>query len=258
MPRVSTEIIRYTADGHEDHFRVDVSVDTSGVFYARPRDDVFELIQRDRQLRQQLDLGLGDGRKAQGTVTARTMNELLIGLRQALILVNQPTVTSQLVIRYLLESRVSFAEQPDGTIVPSTAWKDARWPDTTPYGKLHAQNQSHGYSMHIGAEAMTKKQTVYGGGKPILSYEYYYGTGDDGRPLSHHERQHPAGLLNSWVSFSLPDKCPEMPYTDEAALWFHQLMLRMAYMQRSIQQMLADQQRFIELVNNGLRLPFGG
>jgi hypothetical protein len=186
------------------------------------------------------------------------MYDLHYAFTKALEIVCTPTVTTERVILYMLRSHVSFAEQPDGTIVPNARWPNAVWNHSEAFGGHHATKQSDGYSMHVGARAYTKTTRVYAQSDPVVDYELFYGIGPDGRPNDHFEREHPAGLLNSWMSYYLPDPCDEMPYTDEAALWFHRLMQSMAEMQRRIQRMVQDKPKFIEVVNSGLNLPFSG
>jgi len=116
------------------------------------------------------------------------------------------------------------------------------------YGNHHASNQSDGgYSLTIGARAL-KKITWTQGRKVTVEYESYYGVDENGDELSHHETDHPAGRLNSWCSFYLNDDCKEIPYTDDAARFFNDLMLGMAKLSKLIQERTFDQENLMKLI----------
>lgn len=182
-------------------------------------------------------------------------------LKQALKLHLTPEVAEELIIRYNIESHVAFAEDEQGNIYPSAAFDGANWIDhgteSKLYGGHHATEPADGgYSLKIAAIAMLKI-TYHYGDKKKFEYKRYYGEGDH-----HFEREHPAGLLNSWCSFSLPEDAKEIPYTDEAATFFHNLMFGMADLSRRIQHFASDKDRLLQLIasNNSLLLapPIGG
>ena len=187
-------------------------------------------------------------------IYAFTLEALDSILRTALYEVTQPTVVEEHVIQYNIESHVSFAETPDGEIRPNAGFDNAEWHTMSSearnmYGDHHAAKQvKGGFSLCVGAKAMTKiTHTV--GENVSVTYKRYYKGG------SHHNYNNPAELLNSWTSFSLPKQPKEMPYTDEAALFFHNLMLGMANLSKKIQEATFNQPDLIALIeSNGLLL----
>lgn len=230
-----------------------ISVDADGWFYCYVPPSILPAISRSLMKRFSVSDNLRRKKKPH-CFGAPALNQLTAFLHEATALASKPEEVRTNIIAYNLESHVSFAEQPDGTIVPNAGFPDAKWStmeNRGPYGGHHAQRQADGgYAMIVGAKALTKIVRTCGD-KSETTYERYYGLDEDGDPNDHFEKEHPAGLLNSWACFSLPGTAKEMPYTDEAALFFHNLMLAMAHMQRQIQSMVADEAAFIELANSG-------
>jgi hypothetical protein len=168
------------------------------------------------------------------TVSAPTFAELEKAIKRAHDLLLKPKITEEFVIQYNIGSNVSFAVNADGKIFPNAGYPGARWLTEKEmrknYGDHDASNRaSGGYSLTVGAKAMIKKTIAYG---ENVSYEYdlYY------KGESHLGHKNPAQKLNSWTSFSLPDNAKEMPYTDEAAMFFYGLMMSMAELNRRIQE----------------------
>lgn len=156
----------------------------------------------------------------------------------------EPEITETPVIRYNIESHVSFAEDAEGRLFPNAAYPGAKWPlaDSKHFGGHHATAPSRGgYSLTIGARAELKRVVRYGEHERV-SYSRY----DKGG--SHHGLDNPAQRLNSWAAFTLPDNPREMPYSDEAALFFHNLMLGMAELSRRIQMATFDSDRLQQLI----------
>jgi hypothetical protein len=215
------------------------SIDDAGVFQVRVPEELLEVVRAT-----QFD-GMTVARVSvrghthlRGPVLA-TLRE---ALQQAYLQVLTPDVTVERVILYHLGSHVSFAETPDGTVVPNASWPDARWAPDKWYGNHHSGNPSRdGYSLVIGARVVDKK-TLRRGNTVTVKYEKVGAAG---------ERNDPLYLLQSWAAFSLPDDCPEMPYSPEAALFFHRLLVGMAELSRRIQEFAHDEQRLLSVIANG-------
>jgi hypothetical protein len=179
------------------------------------------------------------------SIYANSLADLESILIQAITDVNQPIITNEYVIRYNIESQVSFAENSDGDIFPNAGYPNAEWSaldDSKMYGRLHASNQAcGGYSLCVGAQALVKKTTKVGE-KCTVEYSRYYKGGN------HHGNANPAERLNSWVSFSLPKDCKEIPYTDEAAIFFHDIMYGMAKLSKLIQLNTFEQSALLETI----------
>ena len=164
----------------------------------------------------------------------------------------EPTVKKEPVILYNIESHVSFAEDEDGNIFPNAGYQGAKWVHSEEnrlmYGGHHASQPSNGgYSLTIGAIAKLKITYSYGGSEKI-EYENYY------KGESHLGNKNPAQRLNSWCSFTLGKNPKEMPYSDEAAEFFYNLMYGMAKLSQMIQNNTFDQTELFRLIasNNNL------
>ncbi|MGH0003520.1 hypothetical protein ACQU0X_25880 [Pseudovibrio ascidiaceicola] len=164
-------------------------------------------------------------------------------LKEALTAVLQPTVIREHVIRYNIESHVMFALTSDDCVVPNSGYPDAEWPGRVAdelYGGHNAHSRAQGgYSLTVGAVAMTKITSVVGDNK-MVDYDYYYKDG------CHLGRTNPAEMLNSWKGFELPRNPKEIPYSDEAALFFFDLMLSMANLSKRIQEATFNQASLLQ------------
>jgi len=162
-----------------------------------------------------------------------------------------PTVVEEEVIRYNIESHVSFCIGLDGQTIYSNGryaelaegtynWNDDR------FGHHDACRPSRGgYSLTIGAKAF-KKITYTRGSKFDIEFKNF-GENDL-------DDDHPAALLNSWCSFTLPEDCREMHYCDEAALFFHDLMMGIAKLSKLIQDTTFDEKSLQKLIANNVKL----
>ena len=227
--------------GAVDTFTTRIEITADGIFYARiPRrlrvafsDDDVNNLRRHRSIGEYF------------TVSAATFNELKGMIEKAHREAITPTVKKEPVILFNIESHVSFATNKDGKIFPNAGFPGASWHVTTDdktYGEHHACNPSAGgYSLTIGAKAMLKKTATYGD-KSQVEYDYYYKDGD------HRGRENPAELLNSWCSMLLPEDAREMPYSDEAAMFFFNLIQGMAELNRRIQEFTNTQKKLIETI----------
>ncbi len=228
-PFKRVEFIAKNAAGAVDKFTVQVEVSSSGAFYAHVPD----------KLRVSLDEDLIDrlprqrGRAGFVLVSAITFSELFGIIKKAHNQFMEPAVKKEKVIRYNIESHVSFALTKDGRIFPNAGYPGAEWAshgDET-YGNHDAcRSAKNGYSLTIGAKAMVKKTTTYGE-KSASEYSYYYGEDDD-----QFSRTDPAARLNSWSAMVLPEDAREMPYSEEAAVFFFGLLQTMAELNRRVQE----------------------
>ena len=113
------------------------------------------------------------------------------------------------------------------------------------YGDHHATEPAHGgYSLTVGAKALLKTTYSYGGQDRVEYTDYY----KDGGHLGH---ENPAERLNSWVCFSLGENPKEIPYSDEAAEFFFNLMYGMAKLAQMIQGKTFKQEDLLKLVFSG-------
>lgn len=217
------------------------SVDADGEFMATLPDHLAELA---RTVTHPAGVRWSVGR-AHTRLHSKTLDTLKQALAALLKAWLTPDITTERVIRYSIASHVSFAEAPDGTIYPNGTFKDARWCDRNLYGDHHATNPARGgYSLTIGARVWDKR-TIRRGDAVKVEYDYV-STGHVGDP------DDPLNLLNGWCSFSLPERdVKEMPYTPEAALFFHRMMESMAELSRRVQTFMHDEPRLLAAIQSG-------
>jgi len=247
MPRVRTIFIsqhRDTPESWRKGLKVIVSVNAKGFFYCAlpaglylPLLNVFsksELIEN----------------KDKGTVQvfADTLESLQNGIQKAFNQYTKPTVKEEPVICYNIETHVSFATDKNQNIFPNGYYPGAEWPGKESagmYGDHHAADQAPGgYSIVVGAKAMVKTTRSYGS-QDKVSYERYYKNGN------HLGRDNPAERLNSWVSFTLGENFKEIPYSDEAAEFFFNLMYGVARLAQMIQNNTFEKENLLALVFSG-------
>lgn len=212
-----------------DKFTLSIEVDSRGTFYTHVPDKLRVSFNED-------DVNVyrvhGRGRAGFFVTSASTFAELSKRIEKAHEEFMRPTVKKEPVILFNIESHVAFALTKDGKIFPNAGYPGAEWPrKDTSYGEHHASNPVNGgYSLTVGAKAMLKTTTTYGD-KSASQYSYYYGKEND-----HFSQTDPAARLNSWSAVNLPEDAREMPYTDEAATFFFNLLKSMAELNRRIQE----------------------
>lgn len=246
MAYLKVETIYAKNEAVDESMKVKVNVDVDGVFYCYVPENMLAAVKA-------VFGGMYDSRNDKLKVFANTFANLKTLLFKTLKLHITPEVTEEHVIRYNIESHVSFAVDDAGNIFPNAGYEGADWmhDEREKYGNHHAcQAAPGGYGLTIGARAMTKLTYKYGDQKNVKYKEYYKG--------DHHlGTDNPAQLLNSWCSFSLPEDPKEIPYTDEAALFFHDMMLGMARLSQMIQSSTFDQSKLLELIESGGQLLLG-
>lgn len=224
--------------GHVEEFTEMVKISADGHFYCNVPATIYPLI--DRRYKKS---------RSQSAISCETFERLITVVNEALEKSVEPTVKKENVILYNIESHVSFAEMPNGDITPNAVPEGAEWTERDGrYGNQDATHRAYGgYSLTIGAQAFTKITTSYGD-IHNTEYELYYGKG------SHLDAKCPASLLNSWCAFNLPEEPREMPYTDEAATFFHNLMLAIAELSRKIQSFTFEERTLLDIIAKGTKL----
>ncbi len=227
-------------------FKTKIAVNSEGVFYANLEEEFLKSIKGvipNRCYKR-------NNRNDTIQVLDRDLDTLTSQLQKVFDTHLKPEVTVEHVIIYNIESHVSFTEDEEGNIFPNGTFKGSKWADSGGgkgmYGGHHSSQPSDGgYSLVVGARAMTKTIHKYGDSEEVEYNMYYKGE-------SHHGHDNPAQLLNSWCSFSLDiDKAKQMPYTDESAIFFYNLMMGMAKISQMIQHSTFDQENLMKLIASG-------
>lgn len=256
MPRVKTAEISYKVLDNYNWIKVDINVNSKGEFYCNVpviADEYFKIGGEYVGGRVQC----WKGRSVAKQLFSKDMDLLTHEMKIAIDACHEPEVTTEHVIRFNIESHVSFCLSPSGEILPNGYWgenengkRDYQWASQlekngrSKFGRHDSQNPSDGgFSLTVGAMAMTKTTRRFGKAEKI-SYNRYY-KGD-----SHLGIENPAQKLNSWCSFSLPKNAREMPYTDEAAMFFFNLMMGVAKLSRMIQEATFDDTAIQHMIEN--------
>lgn len=249
MPKLKT--VQFKPQSKSRHFDMehepisaDIHVSASGEFYSNVP-EFLSVVIKYQHINQR-------GRaKDRIQVFASTMNALIEIIQTAINDYFEPEITEEPVILYNIESHVSFAEDESGVIYPNAGFPGASWnkDKSLKHGDHHASNVARGgYSLTVGAKAMVKSTCRYGDQVKVRYTGRYEGA----------EQDSPAQLLNSWCSFTLPDKAKEIPYSDEAALFFHSMMMSMAMLCRKVQNATFDQDDLKILIASGQHLLLPG
>lgn len=206
--------------------KVKININSKGEFYCNVSPELVGIIEHSNGITP-LDYN------GKHQVFADTLARLERELTHKFLELNRPVITKTPVILFNIESHISFATDDSGNVFPNAGFPNAEWQEheekKDKFGGHHAASPSRGgYSLTMGAKAMNRVCTKYGD-KEKITYTYYYGGG------SHLSHDNPANLLNSWASFELPDNAREIPYSEEAALFFHNLMLGMAKLSKMVQ-----------------------
>ncbi|OLP04525.1 hypothetical protein [Rhodoferax antarcticus] len=185
-------------------------------------------------------------------VVADIFEALRADIQQGLQLHLTPVICEVPVVRYNIESHVSFATDDEGNIFPNAGFSGASWDEganRSMYGSHHATNQVRGgYSITVGARAMLKRIITHGENVRV-EYENFYDGG------SHLKSDNPANLLNSWIAMDLGKNPKELPYTPKTALFFHNLLLGMARLNQQIQAATFEQEALLQLIEKQASVP---
>lgn len=239
MPYLKTVEFSVSNPAIRTSVRLKVCVNSSGMFYCYVDPGIIDAVKG------VFDPKCLEHKNGKLKVVGDSLGVLLDDIKNAYTVFFEPEVTQEHVIIYNIESHVSFAEDAAGNIYPNSGFENSEWCQRDEmYGAHHANAPSKGgYTLTVGARAMTKTVYRYGESEKV-KYETYYAGG------SHHGKENPAEKLNSWCSFEL-DNFKEIPYSDQAALFFYNLLYGMARLSQMIQQHTFDQEDLTRLISSG-------
>ena len=112
-------------------------------------------------------------------VSFNSLNDLDQGIKMILKTHYTPEIKEEYVIRYIIKSKISFAQNEAGDVFPNTLKEGYEW-DTgdkrIKHGDLNSSNLARGgYSLTVFARALIKKTYKFGDNKKIEYTEYYQG-----------------------------------------------------------------------------------
>lgn len=246
MPHFRTEDLGFSDHERTTPLKVKVSINAEGEFYC----DVPEALSlffkpHSSFLAGHPEVRVAPVRGRKNKIISANYAALKNALTDARNKHLAPITEVEHVIRFNIESHVSFAVGEDGDVYPNCYYPGTKWPsgdEAKRYGGHHAQNPTKGgYSITVGARALTKITTIYGSTKEVEYKPYYKGE-------SHLGTDNPAQKLNSWSSVYLSERAREIPYTDEAARFFYELMLGMARLSKMIQDQTFETSALLQTI----------
>ena len=240
MPKIGKKTIRANVAGRSFVENIEVHVNADGRFYTKVPENLLTFFQEEDIF----------PRKNGGyNLFANTMEKLLATLEKALYAVNNPEIKVEHIIKYNIQTKAPFIENENGDIFPNGCYLKegekgkASWNnDKYRYHEMPGLTHKEGYFLSIAAQALTKTTKKYGDGIERVEYELYYKNGD------HFGNENPAEKLNSWTDMSVDKNAKEIPYSDEAALFFHNLIYNMTKMVKKIQDYTADQEKLLQII----------
>lgn len=268
MPRFGIEHVSvrhgsgsgFMGDGKEPIWcneKYEVKINSAGMFYA----DIPERLKEAAMTQRNDDDKPIAKRSNRHPYKVQVFDKTLAGLRRKLHSIHEaylnPEVKVTEVIAYNFNTDVSFGIDADGQIQPNCYYgEDTKWPEGEKYGK-HPGMRGHygGYSLTIGAKALKKTTRRYGNGAVRVSYESFYGYDENGKDLSHFNKDHPASRLNAWCHVNIGDRdFKTIPYTDEAAEFFFNLLYGMSEIARRIMDRVSDKKDLLALIDSRQKL----
>lgn len=248
MSVFKTEEIKIDTVFGAQYVKVKIMISSQGLFYANIEDEMHDAAQGALKNREDYEFS----NKGQLRIISKTYEDIIGKIKRVCKAFLEPQVTKIPVIRYNIESHVAFAQDKEGGIYPNARYPGSKWPNVdspqwTMFGGHSSSNIAKGgYSLTVGAIAQLKTIYKYGD-KEKIEYSKYYGHSN------YPDKDNPAERLNSWCSFDLGYSPKEIPYTDEAAEFFYNLMYGIAKLSKMIQESTFEQTRLLQLIANSTK-----
>lgn len=199
-----------TAHQGQIKITVPVSIDVQGDFYCKIPAELLVMFSDFSNIPKGVQRGCDD------KLFAKVFTDLEDCLKRAVYHCFQPVITKEKVIRYSITNTFPYTIVDGVTVAPNGY-----------YGERDADYEHFGSPTRLGGLSIVAKAeiktTAVRGEKVDISYDNYYG--EDG---SHLGTKNPAERLNSWGRCGLCDSPKEIPYSDEAAVFFFDAMMGMA------------------------------
>ena len=231
--------------GEELEFTSGITVDKEGLFHLTIPDELEDVARAVikkgdtyslTRPRQSLRLS-GPGLETCEALIKKTMCEYLAC-----------DVKEELVIVYGVLTQVAYAKhRDDNTIGPNgyhmSECRGGRNFDF--HGDLDALKRSNFYT--VGVIAEVRKKITYTRAA-VIKHEYKW----PDYPNNHGVSDDPGQRLNSFIGVRVdPKKLKEMPYTDEAAQFFYEMMLGMCHLADRIESFFGDEESVKDAIKNG-------
>lgn len=259
MPSVSKEKFKYLDEaGDEQTVIIDFQVDRYGMFRALIPDFIVDTIKANKPD----NLEVASGPKWWRLEGAR-LADVRAAIVSAFVIHNEPTVTTERVIRYTWGAQAAFVFDENGVYAANgydyagiTGTSDSDWQKSrngVNWAKLRRELSvtfpaDGGYQIRLFAAVFDKTTTVRG--KAVKTEYRYVNAG------CNFSQDNPALRLNAFNHGGMTDRrnnvcVEEMPYTDEAALWFYNALIGMCRMAHTIDTFFRDKEAMQRAIATG-------
>lgn len=192
-------------------------------------------------------------------VTAESLEGLIEALKNVLSGLAVAERLDEYVIAYIVHTDATFAVNDAGDISQNAEPEGFYWPEDDRYSPSSPLSTAKGYALAIGAEVMLK-QTVTHKGETKVEYFREIPEGNEA-----------AARLNAWVNLDIPKpsvkswqsgrEVKEVPFTDEAADFFNDLIFDTVRLAKRVKDATAVETDVLKLIDdhaNGRPLLLGG
>lgn len=246
MPKLSDAHIGAEAeDGQKFEAKVGVDVLTDGTFSIECPEELADICEKIQTSGAHVGISRSGARPR---VYAPSLKDGLRLLKAAADDYLRAEEVTERVICYTASPNVSFWEEPDGTICPNGCGRKGKWWA----GKLHGHqfdscHRLDSFSVGIAAKVFDKITTKRASGNRVR----YVEVERDG----HDKHTDPCQLLNGWTVLDVnPKTARQMPYTPEAALFFHEVQKALCKMARSLDDFISDDEKLMLAIQAGGQL----
>lgn len=220
-------------------FTSKVSVDSHGIFAVTIPD---ELEHTAMAMRKRDDLVTVGRPKKYLRVEGSTLETCYKKIADIMNTYLDCTVTEELVIRYSINTDYSVFRNEDGSLHPCGSYGNYDEDGSTWVGNLHATKRAEHFTIGVYARVF-KKITHSRGGIDRVEYEYERELASD----THGDR------LNAFVGMDGPHRggnLEEIPYTEEAARFFHDTVMGVLAMAHNVRTFFDDKSNLIKAIES--------
>ena len=254
MPRMPSQKFRFDSKAGEPmEFTSEIDVTALGLFRAVLPSELLEIVPVVLRQEPFLSCRIEEG-KVNTRLTAPTLDLLIKAIGEAGKEWSSCEESVETVILYSHDLRVGYHQAEDGTIHPNGYLPkgiEGKW-----RGKLNSSERDTHF--RIGFAATVREKVTYrrAGSTSVQYRRPARQDGDHRYPESYHDK------LLAFAGLRIePDKMQEMPYTEEAARFFYEIMIGLCAMAERIEGFFGDKENVMAAIAQGrsvLALPEEG
>lgn len=246
MPKLRPIKFRFTSIIDTLEFTSPASVDQQGVFHLTLPEEVGEVAKAIIQHDKLVDVTVTHTEE-RWRASSRDLDQVKQLVAAAAAAYLRADIHDELVIRYQVSSDAKYAIGPDGTIHPDGTTIHPRQNGTTFGGNLAYGQGAHHYGIRAYARVVLKRTYSRPKGTKVI-YE---------RPEEN--MLAPWGVrLNNFVGLDPLGtegfSCRELPYTEQGAKFFHDLLLEICRISKMLSEFFADSNRVEKMIAAGAQI----